>query len=67
MKKKKILIDLSILKNEYCGLGQIALNYGKYFEQYCLKSEQNFDIFLLVPKHMVGRFGNNVKYIPIYW
>ncbi|MDR2888029.1 MAG: hypothetical protein LBV26_08555 [Bacteroidales bacterium] len=25
MAKKKILVDLSILKNIYCGLGQIAL------------------------------------------
>jgi hypothetical protein len=35
MAKKKLLIDLSILKNTNCGLGQVALNYGKYFkEQY---------------------------------
>ena len=27
----RILIDLSILKNVHCGLGQVALNYGYFF------------------------------------
>ena len=58
----RILIDLSILKNVHCGLGQVALNYGYFFrDNYVpLDSEQ---IYLLVPKSYVGAFGNKVRYI----
>ena len=58
----KILIDLSILKNPNCGLGQVALNYGYYYRDSYepINGEQ---IFLLVPKNYVGLFGEKVKYI----
>ena len=58
----RILIDLSILKNVHCGLGQVALNYGYFFRDHYtpLADEQ---IYLLVPKAFVGAFGDKVKYI----
>ena len=62
MKKKKILIDLSILKHLYCGLGQIALNYGNYFKTHHTGKE-NYEIYLLLPKKMFGIFGDKVNYI----
>ena len=31
--KKRLLVDLSSLKNIYSGLGQIALSYGNYFKE----------------------------------
>lgn len=66
MAKKKLLIDLSILKNTNCGLGQVALNYGKYFkEQYTPNPE--YDVYLLVPESFEGVFGNNVQYLTINW
>ena len=58
----KILIDLSILKNVNCGLGQVALNYGYYFRD-TYTPRQGEDIYLLVPKDYVGAFGNNVHYV----
>ena len=65
--RKKILLDLSILKDIYCGLGQVALNYGKYYQQHYIASEADFQLYLLVPKNMVGAFGNEVKYITSTW
>ncbi len=62
MKEKSILIDLSILKNVNCGLGQVALNYGYYFRDIYEKKD-NEQIYLLLPKRFVGQFGNKVKYI----
>ena len=59
---KKILIDLSILKNVHCGLGQVALNYGYYFRDEYQPSERE-QIYLLVPKSFVGAFGENVQYV----
>ena len=61
-KVMRILIDLSILKNVHCGLGQVALNYGYFFRDHYtpLADEQ---IYLLVPKAFVGAFGDKVKYI----
>ena len=63
MKKKKILVDLSILKNINCGLGQVALNYGKYFAENYTGNE-DYELYLLLPKKMFGLFGNKVKYVP---
>lgn len=62
---KKILIDLSVLRNVNCGLGQVALNYGYYFRDEYQK-EENEQIYLLVPRKFVGAFGDQVKYIPAY-
>lgn len=63
---KKIIIDLSILKHINCGLGQVAFNYGMYFKQNYFASE-NYQIYLLLPKKMVGEFGTSVKYISSSW
>ena len=58
----RILIDLSILKNVHCGLGQVALNYGYFFrDTYIPQSDEQ--IYLLVPSRFVGAFGDKVKYI----
>lgn len=62
MKKKKILVDLSILKNINCGLGQVAFNYGKYFEKH-YSSDESYDLYILLPKKMFGEFGTEVNYI----
>ena len=62
MKKKKLLIDLSILKHLYCGLGQIALNYGEYFKEF-YSSTENYELYFLLPKDKFGAFGNEVKYV----
>ena len=66
MKRKKLLIDLSILKNINCGLGQVALNYGKYFKQHYTVAE-SYDLYILLPKKMIGDFGSEVKYISSNW
>ncbi len=58
----KILIDLSILKNVNCGLGQVALNYGYYFRDTYVP-QQGEDIYLLVPKDYAGAFGDKVHYV----
>jgi glycosyltransferase involved in cell wall biosynthesis len=59
--KKRVLVDLSILKHLHCGLGQIAWNYGLYYKSHAPK---DLDITLLVPKEYVGAFGTNIKYKP---
>lgn len=61
--KKRLLVDLSYLKDLYRGYGQIALNYGNYFKDNYNPEKSNYDLTLLVPKRFVGSFGNNVKYI----
>ena len=60
--KKKVLIDLTILKHPNCGLGQIALNYGNYFQEN-ITGEEDFVLYLLVPKNYLGSFGDKVHYI----
>lgn len=63
MNKKRILIDLSILRHPYCGLGQIAFNYGRYYAS-LTEAPEGCDITLLVPHAFVGRFGDKVSYLP---
>ena len=58
----RILIDLSILKNVHCGLGQVALNYGYFFRD-TYQPIEGEEIYLLVPKYFVGAFGERVHYI----
>lgn len=58
---KRILIDLSILRHPYCGLGQIALNYGRWYAQHA--DELPAEVTLLVPKPFVGAFGQRVRYL----
>ena len=58
----RILIDLSILKNIHCGLGQVALNYGYYFRD-VYQPVEGEEITLMVPKVFMGAFGDKVKYV----
>lgn len=55
----KILINLYTLKNLNCGLGQVALNMGKYLS----KLPNANDYVFIVPGNYVGYFGNNVNYV----
>ena len=57
---QRVLIDLSVLRNYNCGLGQVAYNYGMYFKEH---PNRNLNIYLLVPKQYIGAFGYSVKYI----
>lgn len=63
MEKKSILIDLSILRHPMCGLGQIGLNYGRWYQQHARELSDRLDITLLVPKNYIGAFGNDVHYL----
>lgn len=61
--KKKVLVDLSALKNFYTGLGQMAFAFGEFFKKNYTRDTCNFSLTLLVPKEMIGAFGNEVNYI----
>ena len=63
MKKKKLLIDLSMQKHPYCGLGQVAMNYGNYFKEHYKALQENYELYLLLPKNKFGAFGSEVKYV----
>lgn len=54
----KILIDLQKLSNLNCGLGQVALNFGKAISEI----ETNLELNFLLPNEFIGYFGNNVNY-----
>ncbi|MDD2387870.1 MAG: glycosyltransferase, partial [Bacteroidales bacterium] len=55
---KRILIDLNKLSNLNCGLGQVALNFGKTLSEV----ETNLELNYLVPTEYVGFFGNKINY-----
>ena len=57
---KKVLIDLSILKHLNCGLGQVAYNYARYYQEHA--KDLNMEIHLLLPSSYVGAFGTAVHY-----
>jgi len=59
---RKILVDLSILKNPNCGLGQVALNYGQYYRD-CYQPREDERITLMVPKRFMNAFGDKVSYV----
>lgn len=59
MSKPKILIDLSKLKNLYCGLGQVSLSFGKALSY--LKFDE-FELCFLVPKEYKNFFGDTIFY-----
>lgn len=61
--RKKVLVDLSELKNLYCGLGQVALAYGNYFKENYRKEGASYSLTLLMPRKMFGIFGDEVDYI----
>lgn len=64
MPVKRILIDLSKLRQPMCGLGQIALNYGRWYGENAASLADRLDITLLVPPAYAGAFGNQVHYLP---
>lgn len=59
----RILIDLSILRHPYCGLGQVAMNYGRWYGTHAAEVLAGHEITLLVPRSSVGRFGSQVRYL----
>lgn len=61
--KKRLLVDLSSLKNKYSGLGQIAFSYGTYFKEHYRKEDAPYELTLLLPKKYFGLFGNEVHYV----
>ena len=63
MPAKRILIDLSKLRQPMCGLGQIALNYGRWYSLNAAALRPKLDITLLVPRSYIGAFGNDVHYL----
>lgn len=63
MPAKRILIDLSTLRHPMCGLGQIALNYGRWYQKHAQELSDRLDITLLVPKNYIGAFGDEVHYL----
>lgn len=65
MIKNRVLVDLSSLKDMYCGLGQVAMSYGKYFRENYSQSESPYHLTLLLPDNMIGKFGNEVAYISL--
>ena len=59
----KILVDLSILRHPFCGLGQIALSYGRWYALHPETIAPGCEVTLLVPKDFLGAFGHNVAYL----
>lgn len=59
----RILIDLSILRHPYCGLGQVAMNYGRWYGAHAAALKPVHEVTLLVPRSFVGRFGDDVRYL----
>lgn len=59
---KRLLIDLSMLRHPYCGLGQVALNYGRWYSCHAVPDPE-IEVTLLVPKGYVGAFGDGVGYL----
>ncbi|MBQ7710376.1 MAG: glycosyltransferase family 4 protein [Bacteroidales bacterium] len=59
----RILIDLSILRHPYCGLGQVAMNYGRWYGAHAAELLPDHEVTLLVPRPFVGRFGTQVRYL----
>lgn len=62
VKKRSILFDMRYLSDLTCGVGQLSLYYGDFFENYHNKWS-DLDITLLVPKEYVGKFGNRINYL----
>lgn len=63
MNKRKVLVDLSVLDNIYCGFGQVALAYGRYFLDNYRPDRADYQLYLLLPKKFFGAFGSDVQYI----
>lgn len=59
----RILIDLSMLRHPYCGLGQVAMNYGRWYGVHASEALSGHEVTLLVPRSFVGHFGTQVRYL----
>ena len=59
----RILVDLSILRHPYCGLGQVAMNYGRWYGDHAAELLPDHEVTLLVPRDFEGHFGNGVRYL----
>lgn len=60
--KTKVLIDLSLLDNLNCGLGQVSYNYGKTLSK---MQADDLDFTFLVPENFTGKFGSHISYFVI--
>ncbi|KWW31691.1 MAG: Protein rfbU [bacterium P3] len=58
-----ILIDLSMLRHPWCGLGQVALNYGRWYGAHTAGLTPGHEVTLLVPRGFAGHFGAHVHYL----
>lgn len=59
----KLLIDLSILRHPYCGLGQVAQEYGQFIAEHDGFFPDSCEVTLLLPHEWEGRFGDGVNYL----
>ncbi len=59
MKNFEVIVDLVKLKTPYCGLGQVAMNYGIELSR---STYPGIKMTLLTPSRFVGYFGKNVSY-----
>lgn len=59
----KLLIDLSILRHPYCGLGQVAQEYGRFIAGHPGFFPAGCEVTLLLPQAWAGRFGDDVDYL----
>lgn len=57
--KYNILVDLSKLKNLYCGLGQVSMQFGKALVENC---PAHIQLNFLIPHSFVNTFGAEVIY-----
>ena len=63
IKQKRVLVDLSYMRDLYRGYGQIALNYGNYFKEHYNPQTSGYKLTLLLPREYFGVFGNKVSYL----
>lgn len=64
--RKKVLFDLYLIKYPNCGMGQLAVNYARYFREQYTPSD-DFDIYVIVPSGYEGICGDKVRYITGKW
>ena len=59
--RKKILVDLYMLGNPYCGLGQVALNFGAAInDQFAEQFEWSF---LVPPQAKIAQYDKSIRII----
>lgn len=57
MKKKKVIIDFTVLKYPNCGLGQVAINFG---HEICKIDDSDIEwIFLSNKDNLLDRFNRS--------